>query len=258
MPAIDGIAMISPEVMRDCYENNTPLKYDGIDHKVMFLGQLLDNGKPKRLGKQCPVVLVQRGQDCLALHVDTIIGSREMITKSLGVQFAGLTGVNGATILGDGRVVVIIDPMALYRRQQNQVARAVPKPVEPVNPNRAIKVLVIDDSVTVRKVASRLLNREGYEVDSAKDGVEAMIKLTEEKPDIVLLDIEMPNVDGFEVASSIRNNSLLQDLPIIMITSRTGEKHRNRALSLGVNEYIGKPFQEGPLLEAIQKLTIAV
>ena len=256
MPAIDGIAMISPEVMRDCYENDTPLGYDGTDHKVIFLGQLLDNEKPKRLGKQCPVVLVQRGNDCLALHVDTIIGSREMITKSLGVQFAGLTGVNGATILGDGRVVVIIDPMALYRRQQKQTIQ--PQPVKPARTNRAIRVLVIDDSVTVRKVASRLLTREGYEVDSARDGIEAMAKLAEDKPDIVLLDIEMPNIDGFEVANSIRNDPQLQGIPIIMITSRTGEKHRNRALSIGVNEYIGKPFQEGPLLDAIQRLTAAV
>ena len=256
MPAIDGIAMISPEVMRDCYENNKPLNYDGTDHKVIFLGQLLDNEKPKRLGKQCPVVLVKRGEDCLALHVDTIIGSREMITKSLGVQFAGLTGVNGATILGDGRVVVIVDPMALYRRQNKQATQ--PQPVKPAKTNRAIRVLVIDDSVTVRKVASRLLTREGYEVDSAKDGIEAIAKLAEDKPDIVLLDIEMPNVDGFEVANSIRNDPQLHGIPIIMITSRTGEKHRNRALSLGVNEYIGKPFQEGPLLDAIQRLTAAV
>ena len=256
MPSIDGIAMISPEVMRDCYEHDNPLRYDGVDHKVIFLGQLLDNEKPKRMGKQCPVVLIQRGHDCLALHVDTIIGSREMITKSLGVQFADLTGVNGATILGDGRVVVIVDPMALYRRQQKQAIQ--PQPIKPAKTNRAIRVLVIDDSVTVRKVASRLLTREGYEVDAAKDGIEAMAKLAEDKPDIVLLDIEMPNIDGFEVANSIRNDPQLHGIPIIMITSRTGEKHRNRALSIGVNEYIGKPFQEGPLLDAIQRLTAAV
>ena len=256
MPVIDGIAMISPEVMRDCYENDKPLSYDGVNHKVIFLGQLLDNEKPKRLGKQCPVVLVKRGNDSLALHVDTIIGSREMITRSLGVQFAGLTGVNGATILGDGRVVVIVDPMALYRRQQKQTIQ--PQPIKPAKTNRAIRVLVIDDSVTVRKVASRLLTREGYDVDAAKDGIEAMAKLAEDKPDIVLLDIEMPNIDGFEVANSMRNDPQLQGIPIIMITSRTGEKHRNRALSIGVNEYIGKPFQEGPLLDAIQRLTAAV
>lgn len=258
MQAIDGIAMISPDIMRDCYDNKTPLKYGGVDHKVVFLGELLDIDTPKRLGKQCPVVLVQRGPDRLALHVDTIIGSREMITKSLGAQLAGVTGINGATILGDGRVVVIIDPIALYHRQQEQPVRLESVTVKPrKNNNRAIRVLVIDDSVTVRKVASRLLIRQGYEVDSARDGVEAMAKLTEEKPDIVLLDIEMPNIDGFEVANTIRNDPLLKEIPIIMITSRTGEKHRNRALSLGINEYIGKPFQEKPLLDAIQKLTTA-
>ena len=119
---------------------------------------------------------------------------------------------------------------------------------------RAKRILVVDDSVTVRKVTTRLLERHGYEVFTAKDGVDAIATLQDHIPDLMLLDIEMPRMDGFEVASIVRHDSRLQHVPIIMITSRTGSKHKNRALSIGVNEYMGKPFQEDSLLATIDKL----
>lgn len=115
--------------------------------------------------------------------------------------------------------------------------------------------MVVDDSVTVRKVTSRLLERYGMHVTTAKDGVDAINQLQEQQPDIMLLDIEMPRMDGFEVATLVRHDEQLQDLPIIMITSRTGDKHRERALAIGVNEYLGKPYQEAQLLEAIRELS---
>lgn len=259
MHAIDGISMVSSTLLADCYRNKAPLVYgNGTEHQLIYMGALLlGSGNPKITAGQCPVVLVQRGSENIAVQVDAIVGSREIITKSLGIQFSGLAGVNGATILGDGRVVVILDPAALYRKHQLSIQEAMPVSVERYDfdsSDQTVRVLVVDDSVTVRKVTSRLLARQGYKVTSARDGVEAMTMLSEQKPDIMLLDIEMPRMDGFEVASAVRNDPELQDLPIIMITSRTGEKHRNRAFSLGVNEYIGKPFQEGPLLEAIEKL----
>lgn len=114
--------------------------------------------------------------------------------------------------------------------------------------------MVVDDSVTVRKVTTRLLERQGYAVLTAKDGVDAIAKLEEVTPDIMLLDIEMPRMDGFEVATLVRHNPRIKNLPIIMITSRTGEKHRERAFQLGVNCYMGKPFQEQELLENIHEL----
>ena len=115
-------------------------------------------------------------------------------------------------------------------------------------------VLIIDDSVTVRKVTTRLLERNGFETQIAKDGVDALDILQSLTPDIILLDIEMPRMDGFEVANQVRHNSRLKGVPIIMITSRTGEKHRERAMSIGVNAYMGKPFQEQNLLENIKRL----
>jgi chemosensory pili system protein ChpA (sensor histidine kinase/response regulator) len=123
--------------------------------------------------------------------------------------------------------------------------------------SRPLLVLVVDDSVTVRKVTSRFLERQGMEVMLAKDGIDAIgiLQESERVPDVMLLDIEMPRMDGFEVASRVRHTSRLQDLPIIMITSRTGEKHRERAFSLGVNKYLGKPYQEMVLLDAIYELT---
>ena len=127
------------------------------------------------------------------------------------------------------------------------------EPVE-TEVDRPTLVMVVDDSVTVRKVTSRLLERNGMNVMTAKDGVDAITQLQERKPDIMLLDIEMPRMDGFEVATLVRHDEQLKDLPIIMITSRTGEKHRDRAMGIGVNEYLGKPYQESLLLEAIQQL----
>ncbi|RYE27744.1 MAG: response regulator, partial [Sphingobacteriales bacterium] len=115
-------------------------------------------------------------------------------------------------------------------------------------------IMIVDDSVTVRKVTSRLLERQGYDVVTAKDGVDAIEQLETIKPDLMLLDIEMPRMDGFEVANLVRHHEIHRDLPIIMITSRTGEKHRERAFSLGVNQYMGKPFQEETLLENIDSL----
>ena len=175
--------------------------------------------------------------------------------KSLGPQFAAVAGLSGATLLGDGRVVLILDLLGQLRGQQRRLARlpggANPRQLPGPVPRRALLVMVVDDSVTVRKVTSRLLERHGMSVLTAKDGVDAMALLQEHRPDVLLLDIEMPRMDGFEVATRIRRDERLKDLPIIMITSRTGQKHRDRAMAIGVNEYLGKPYQESLLLQSI-------
>ena len=114
--------------------------------------------------------------------------------------------------------------------------------------------MVVDDSLTVRKITSRLLSREGYRVETAKDGVDALEKMHDILPDMVLLDVEMPRMDGFELARIMRDNDKLRDVPIIMITSRTADKHSNHALEIGVNVYMGKPYQEAQLLEQIELL----
>ena len=182
-----------------------------------------------------------------------LLGSREIVVKSVGPQISTVRGVSGATILGDGRVVMILDVAALLRGGSSaldQVNDIISQPVR----TQGLTVMVVDDSITVRKVTTRLLERNDMNVIAAKDGVDAVSKLQENIPDIMLLDIEMPRMDGFELATHVRNEPRLRDIPIIMITSRTGDKHRQRAMQIGVNRYLGKPFQEGELLENIQAL----
>ncbi len=209
------------------------------------------------------MILVRSSEHAVAVQVDSLAGSREIVVKSLGPQFAGVHGISGATILGDGRVVVILDLLAtirvLHAHLHSQLSAAPGFASGGVRTrtwtaSRPTLVMVVDDSVTVRKVTSRLLERNGMNVLTAKDGVDAIAQLQEHKPDIMLLDIEMPRMDGFEVATLVRHDERLKDLPIIMITSRTGEKHRERAMAIGVNEYLGKPYQESDLLENILKL----
>ena len=158
--------------------------------------------------------------------------------------------------MGDGSVVVILDPHALIRQDAalGHDSRVVLDGHAEVEEDITRTVLVVDDSVTVRKVTSRFLEREGYQVLTAKDGTDALRVMQDHVPDVMLLDIEMPRMDGFEVAKNVRSSSQLKDVPIIMITSRTGDKHREHALSLGVNMYMGKPFQEDILLKNIHTI----
>jgi chemosensory pili system protein ChpA (sensor histidine kinase/response regulator) len=257
---IEGIVRVSPTQLIRKYESGegASFGYAGRNYELSYLGEWL--GDQRRVVEDVPsipIIMVRSGDIARAVHVDAITGSREIVVKSLGSRFAGVGGVSGATIMGDGSVVVILDLPALLRSSAASIK------LEGEEAPRLLKeeadgpkhVMVVDDSVTVRKVTSRLLERKGYRVSVAKDGVEAVAALAEERPDVMLLDIEMPRMDGFEVATHVRNEPDLTDLPIIMITSRTGDKHRERAESIGVNRFLGKPFQEPELLESIEELT---
>ncbi|WP_247839782.1 Hpt domain-containing protein [Pseudomonas sp. MWU12-3103b] len=252
---IEGIVRVLPNDLEAHYRNDPPsYHYAGQRYELCYLGELLKTApRPKLLGQSLPlpVLLVQCNDRHIAVQVDAMAGTREIVVKSLGPQFAAVQGVSGATILGDGRVVLILDLLAPIRAMQARVAQR-PAPAEiDSEPQKPLLVLVVDDSVTVRKVTSRLLERHGMNVLTAKDGVDAMLLLEEHMPDLMLLDIEMPRMDGFEVATQVRHDERLQHLPIIMITSRTGQKHRDRAMAIGVNDYLGKPYQESVLLESI-------
>ena len=263
---IEGIVRVSPYELEAYYAPDAPrFEYAGQAYELKYLGDLLNNGQqPKLVGQSLPlpVILVRSSEHAVAVQVDSLAGSREIVVKSLGPQFAGVHGISGATILGDGRVVVILDLLAtirvLHAHLQSQLmprlASRQAAANEDVDLDRPTLVMVVDDSVTVRKVTSRLLERNGMNVVTAKDGVDAIAQLQEHKPDIMLLDIEMPRMDGFEVATLVRHDERLKDLPIIMITSRTGEKHRERAMAIGVNQYLGKPYQESLLLDTIAQL----
>ncbi len=262
---IEGIVRVSPFELEHYYlDLDSRFDYAGENYLVRYLGTMLDSDARPKLDSQSlplPVVLVRSAENTVALQVDRLLGSREIVVKTLGVQFGSVCGVSGATVMGDGNVVVILDLHALIREQLalglNHSVLLEPLRAQPQVEEDLIEklVMVVDDSVTVRKVTGRFLEREGYRVISAKDGVEALQLLQDHIPDVMLLDIEMPRMDGFEVAKNMRTSSRLKDIPIIMITSRTGDKHRERAFDLGVNKYMGKPYQEDLLLSNIQELT---
>ncbi|MFM8354478.1 MAG: chemotaxis protein CheW, partial [Gammaproteobacteria bacterium] len=205
------------------------IDYAGVTYTLRHLGAYLGAhpGAPSRpdpAATALPLLLVRTDDRAVALQVDAVQGSREIVVKSLGPQFAGVSGVSGATILGDGGVVVILDVPALVREDSEPdvgPAPASPDPslTEGARIESARTVLVVDDSVTVRKVMTRLLERNGMRVELAKDGVEAIALLETRRPDILLLDIEMPRMDGFEVLRHVRHAPLLADLPVVMISS---------------------------------------
>lgn len=254
---IEGIVRVSPFELEEYYGNpDSPFEYAGIDYSMYYLGQLLDHQASASLQgvtQPLPVLLLHGADHPTALQVDDLLGSREIVVKSIGSQLSSISGLSGATILGDGRVVLILDMPALIRRIDATSVTTDEQEVEVIE-DRVPRIMVVDDSITVRKVTTRLLERHDFEVITAKDGVDALSVLGEQKPDVMLLDIEMPRMDGFELATIIRHDEVLKDLPIIMITSRTGEKHRERAEQIGVNQYMGKPYNEVDLLESISAL----
>ncbi|WP_095155863.1 Hpt domain-containing protein [Pseudomonas sp. Irchel 3E13] len=261
--AIDGVVRVPPAELEACYQLDPPrYEYAGHRYELRYLGELLQGERqPRLLGQSLPlpVLLVQAHDQQFAVQVDSLSASREIVVKSLGPQFAAVQGLAGATLLGDGRVVLILDLLEQLRALHLRLSRQADTTTRHANvallggPARPLLVLVVDDSVTVRKVTGRLLERHGMNVLTAKDGVDAMAVLQEHRPDVLLLDIEMPRMDGFEVATQVRHDPKLKNLPIIMITSRTGQKHRDRAMAIGVNDYLGKPYQESVLLQSIAR-----
>jgi chemosensory pili system protein ChpA (sensor histidine kinase/response regulator) len=256
LSSIEGIVRMRREELKSYYNNpEARFEYGGHSYEVQHLGTALGTGTPHLDSgpKRIPALLARAGKHCVAFQVENLLGSREIVVKSVGPQISTVRGLSGATILGDGRVVMILDIAALLRggfTNLDQIKAIIDQPARA----HGLTVMVVDDSITVRKVTARLLERNDMSVITAKDGVDAVSKLQDNIPDIMLLDIEMPRMDGFELATHVRNEPRLRDIPIIMITSRTGDKHRQRAMQIGVNRYLGKPFQESDLVENIESL----
>ncbi len=254
--SVQGVERISVSDVKALMAEEHPVyQWLGEDFRFMNLGHLigLQSELEQDDDQKLPLMMVRSGDYRAAIIVDGLLGSREVVVKPVGPQLSTLRGVAGATIMGDGSVVLILDLGILIRRTITREMMEV-APSRPEEDER-LTVMVVDDSITVRKVTTRLLERNEYNVIAAKDGVDALGQLLEVRPDVMLLDIEMPRMDGFELATNMRNDEELKNIPIIMITSRTGEKHRDRAFSIGVNGFMGKPFSEDELLENIQALT---
>ena len=258
---IDRIVRISPMALEQYFDSQEDyFKIDQERYRLRYLSEFVAGQPIPRLNgvvHSLPVLLIKGAQgQTTALLVDQLIGSRgQIVVKPIGQQFSSIGVIAGATILGDGQVCLILDGQNIARQAQSTArSKQVDETYTKQRYDERRLIMIVDDSVTVRKVTSRLLERQGYDVVTAKDGVDAIEQLETIKPDLMLLDIEMPRMDGFEVTNLVRHHEIHRDLPIIMITSRTGEKHRERALSLGVNQYMGKPFQEETLLENIESL----
>jgi chemosensory pili system protein ChpA (sensor histidine kinase/response regulator) len=253
LPTVEGVVRIPRGELENLLSQTEPnYQYGEQSYKFRHLGMYL-GGQAATLPEEesfIAVILVNAGEYSAALLVDEMLTSREIVVKGVGPQLASILGISGATILGDGSIVLILDIHALVRTGAPvvEIKTAAPTPTD----ERPV-ALVVDDSITVRRVTERFLQRNGLRAVTARDGLDAISVMQDHKPDIILLDIEMPRMDGYEFASHVRNDERVADVPIIMITSRVGDKHRARAIELGVNDYLGKPYQDSQLLEAIRR-----
>ncbi|ANQ86617.1 putative pilus biogenese protein [Azoarcus olearius] len=232
----------------------------GQRYDYSYLPRLLGDGVTQPVVQRYNwILLLRAGAQTLALHVDELRGNQEIVVKNAGPQLARIIGMSGATVLGDGEIVLILNPVALASRQLGHpdTAALPPGTAAAPAPARVPTVMVVDDSLTVRKITGRLLEREGYRVITAKDGVDALEKLIDTIPDVVLSDIEMPRMDGFDLVRNIRADARTHGVPVIMITSRLADKHRSYAQEVGANHYLGKPYQEEELLALIAGYTAA-
>jgi chemosensory pili system protein ChpA (sensor histidine kinase/response regulator) len=261
-PMVEQVQQIKDKELINLYLTREVV-WQNRKYPFFYLPRLLGNAEhnPETL-RYNSILLLKSGQNTAAVHIDEMIGNQEVVVKNIGPQLARVSGIAGATVLGTGEVVLIINPVQLAQRADVEAMAPMAVKTEQASKAAAASaaaagpplVLVVDDSLTVRKITSRLLTREGFEIITAKDGLDALQVIGEHVPDVILLDIEMPRMDGFEFAKTVRADAKLAHIPIIMITSRTAEKHRSRAKQLGVEVYLGKPYQEEELLRHLREL----
>jgi chemosensory pili system protein ChpA (sensor histidine kinase/response regulator) len=247
---VDQVQELKADALAGVYQKQEVL-WQGNHYPLYYFPRLLDDLESvPAIQRYTLIMLLHSGVQRVAVHVDELIGNREIVVKNIGPQLARIPGIAGATVLGNGKVVLILNPVQLAQRHDIP-ALVAEQSVAPITEQLAAAapvVMIVDDSLTVRKITSKLLTREGYQDVTANDGVDALQALEDVTPQVMLVDIEMPRMDGFELTKNIRGNAKTAHIPIIMITSRTAEKHRNYAQELGVNVYLGKPYQEEELL----------
>ncbi|MEW6735267.1 MAG: Hpt domain-containing protein [Acidobacteriota bacterium] len=235
------------------------VRVEGVVYPTIRLAEALNLKQPADDSvRRLPVLILNLAERQVALIVDHLVEAREVVVKSMGNLLQRAYGVAGATLMGDGSVVLILNPNELIQedRPRESSAKVLLKAVRE-QARRVLNVLIVDDSVSVRRVLSNLARRAGWNPIEAKDGVEALetIQSSAKNPDIILLDIEMPRMDGYELTATLRANNAYKNIPIVMLTSRAGEKHKQKALDLGATEYLVKPYQEEVLLNVVRRLT---
>jgi chemosensory pili system protein ChpA (sensor histidine kinase/response regulator) len=258
-PMVEQVQQVREEALLDLYVRGE-VSWQGRTYPFHYLPRLLgDTAHQPETQRYNAVLLVRSGHGVAAVHVDEMVGNQEIVVKNIGPQLARVSGISGATVLGTGEIVLILNPVQLAQRAG--VAAFVPNAearVGVASASAAIAppplVLIVDDSLTVRKITSRMLVREGFRVATARDGIDALQAVGNETPDVILLDIEMPRMDGFEFTKTLKSDPKHAHVPIIVITSRTADKHRARAAELGVDLYLGKPYQEEELLRNLREM----
>jgi chemosensory pili system protein ChpA (sensor histidine kinase/response regulator) len=227
--------------------------YAGVDYPLYSLRTLAGMAAAAEDEANGEVLLVRSGELVAAVRVDQVMATREVVVKAVGTQLASIPGIYGASIDQGGNVILIVDVAPLVRHHLTHPA-APNTPAVKAPETRPPLVMVVDDSITMRKITGRVLERHKFEVKTARDGIDALEQMESVRPDLMLLDVEMPRMDGYELAKRMAADPRLVDIPIIMITSRTGGKHRQRAMDLGVRQYLGKPYQETELLRNVYQL----
>jgi chemosensory pili system protein ChpA (sensor histidine kinase/response regulator) len=250
---VEQVLRVPSDELVALYEKGV-IAFQGRDYPLVYLRQLLGSRAATQIRDHNAVLLLRSGAQRLAVHVDELVGGREMVVKNIGPQLARIAGVAGATVLPDGGIVLIVNPAQLALRGAAPAARTAVPDLREASARSAPLIMVVDDSITVRKITGRLLEREGYRVLTAKDGIDALEQLKGELPAVMLVDIEMPRMDGFDLARNVRGDPRTMEIPIIVISSRTAPKHRSRAASLGVNAFLGKPYEEAELVRQIAAL----
>lgn len=251
---VEQVQKLKPEDLMNAYQANQ-VDWAGRPYPLHFLSKLI--GEADHVAQShvyTPIVLLRSGVYRTALHVDEIIGNQEVVMKSMGTQLAHVPGMIGATVMGDGAIILVINPVLLANREALSSGVIKVTTMAPVVAPLKKVALVVDDSLTMRKVLSRVLEREDFEVITANDGMDAIQKLQQITPTIILTDIEMPRMDGFEFSRYVRDNQATSNTPLIIISSRTAEKHRKVAIELGVNTFLGKPVQDEELIAHVNAL----
>ena len=261
-PLVEIVRRVPTAEVESAYASGH-MHYTGVDLPFFWMASLLQVGtRGPATGRNQSVVVIRSASQRVVVHVDEVVGNQEVVVKNVGPQLSRLPGLAGVTLLPSGAVALIYNPVALATAYADAaralaaaapVPGALPAPVAAPAAERAPMVMVVDDSLTVRRVTQRMLVREGYRVVTAKDGLDALERLAEERPAVLLSDIEMPRMDGFDLVRNVRADPSLQGLPVVMITSRIAQKHRDYAAELGVDHYLGKPYSEEELLSLVAR-----
>jgi chemosensory pili system protein ChpA (sensor histidine kinase/response regulator) len=253
--SVAGVARMSPSDYTSLATGESPMyEFAGEQFPILELEPLLDAPPLPLDSENVSLMMIRAGDSKAAFRVSGLQGHQEVVIKPVGPQISSIPGILGGTIAGDGQVVIILDMGPLIRRGLENAIKPVAPVAAPRDEMRQPLVMVVDDSITMRKVTSRVLENHSIEVVTAQDGLDAIERLHERVPDLMLLDIEMPRMDGYELAQHVRSDARLRHVPIVMITSRAGQKHRKKARDSGANAYLTKPYQEAELVAQVGEM----